>query len=97
MLAAYYSIGANAEKLFEGLEIERNPTFKQHLNKHPVIYFDLPGLKDGWNELDGRKPTLVKYIKRVLLDELSEEYPEIKIAPRQPLRNAMIAVSSHLK
>ena len=49
------------------------------------------------NELDGRKPTLVKYIKRVLLDELSEEYPEIKIAPRQPLRNAMIAVSSHLK
>lgn len=41
MLTAYYSKGCNSEKLFSGLDIEKNPDFKKYLNKYDVIHFDL--------------------------------------------------------
>ena len=33
MLAAYYSKGADSEKMFSGLAISRNIDFKKHLNQ----------------------------------------------------------------
>ena len=37
MLAAYYTKGIYPAHLFEGLKIEKDPTFSRHLNKHNVI------------------------------------------------------------
>ena len=104
MLAAYYSVGAKSEKLFKGLEIEKDPSFKIHLNKHPVISFDLLAFKDDWSgqdndwsDFDGNKPTLIQYIKNTIVKEIIEEYPEVQIAPTSSLRKAMLAVSQYLK
>ena len=38
MLAAYYSKGADSEKMFSGLQISKEADFREHLNK----YLNLP-------------------------------------------------------
>ena len=40
MLAAYYSKGADAEKMFSGLAISKSEDFKIHLNKYDVIHIN---------------------------------------------------------
>ena len=41
MLAAYYSKGCESHDLFKGKKIETKPSFKAHLNRHPVIRLDI--------------------------------------------------------
>ncbi len=55
MLEAYYSAGADSEDLFKGREIEKDPTYREHLNKHPVISFDLLAFKDKRKKLKPKK------------------------------------------
>ena len=101
MLAAYYSVGANSEELFAGREIEKDSTFKEHLNKHPVIYFDLLAFKDKFARIKKKnmneRRTLVQYIEDIIVAEMIQEYPEPGIDPKSTLPDAMIAVSRHLK
>lgn len=47
MLAAYYSCGCSSKTLFEDLQIARDPSFLEHLNKQHVIYLDVQSL---WRE-----------------------------------------------
>ena len=41
MLTAYYSKGADASELFQGLAISQIPGFTKHLNKYDVLHFDI--------------------------------------------------------
>ncbi len=41
MLSAYYSCGCDSGKLFAGLEIEHDPSFRRHLNQRNVIRVDV--------------------------------------------------------
>ena len=41
MLSAYYSCGCDSAALFSGLEIEKEPSFEKHLNRHTVIRLDI--------------------------------------------------------
>lgn len=41
MLKAYYSKGCNSEDLFRGLEIEKESTYRKHLNQYDVIHVDM--------------------------------------------------------
>ncbi|MDE7272894.1 MAG: ATP-binding protein [Lachnospiraceae bacterium] len=41
MLAAYYSVGCDSAELFRGRKIESDITFRQHLNRHDVIYLNM--------------------------------------------------------
>lgn len=40
-LMAYYSKGCDSKDLFANYEISRDPSFKEHLNNHNVIYWDM--------------------------------------------------------
>ena len=73
MLAAYYSKGAESEKMFSDLEIGRSEDFKKHLNKYDVIHIDVQWFLINCEDADN----VVPYITRVVLDELREVYPEI--------------------
>ena len=44
MLCAYYDKSCDSRSLFEGLEIERDETYRKHLNKYDVIYLDMTGI-----------------------------------------------------
>ena len=41
MLAAYYDNSCQSRELFADLEIARDASFEEHLNKYPVIYVDM--------------------------------------------------------
>lgn len=72
MLAAYYSKGCNSEAMFSGLEISKDPTFKEHLNKYDVIHIDMQWfLANCENTGD-----VVRMITSSVLDELHAIYPE---------------------
>ena len=73
MLAAYYSKGAESEKMFSDLEIGQSEDFKKHLNKYDVIHIDVQWFLINCKDADN----VVPYITKVVLDELREVYPEI--------------------
>lgn len=73
MLAAYYSKSADADSLFEGLNIKKTLNYYKHLNCHNTIFINFNDIfekavcvKDGLKEL---------YIR--LLEDLNAEYPGI--------------------
>ena len=72
MLCAYYDRSCDSRELFLGLEIARDETFEAHLNKYPVISFDVQEarsqVKDGMDFV----PTL----QREILAEMREAWPE---------------------
>ena len=41
MLTVYYSRGCDSRHIFENLEISRDPSFEEHLNKYDVISLDI--------------------------------------------------------
>ena len=72
MLAAYYSKGADSEKMFSGLEISRTADFKKHINKYDVIHIDIQRFLANCDDAH----QVVSFITKSVLTELREIYPE---------------------
>ena len=73
MLAAYYSKGADSEKMFSGLAISRSIDFKKHLNQYDVIHIDIQWFLANCNDAN----QVVAFITKSVLDELRDLYPEV--------------------
>ena len=73
MLAAYYSKGADSEKMFSGLEISKKADFRKHLNQYDVIHLDIQWFLANCDEAD----SVVAFITKSVLDELREIYPGV--------------------
>ena len=71
MLAAYYSKGADSERMFSGLSIGKTTDFKRHLNKYDVIHIDIQWF---WANCED-KDRVVEFITKSVLNELLEIYP----------------------
>lgn len=73
MLSAYYSRGADASKLFEGLEIQRSPSFLKHLNQYDVMKINmLDFFTPAANVTD-----MLRMLQRELTRELLETFEDI--------------------
>ena len=72
MLTAYYSKGADSEKMFSGLEISKAADFRKHLNKYDVIHIDIQWFLANCDEAD----KVVPFITKCVLKELQAIYPE---------------------
>jgi len=79
MLVAYYSKGCDSRELFKDLEIAKDPSFGEHLNKCDVIYLDIQWIKTSAKPAiqAGEVPDVIAYIHREVIKELRSEYPEI--------------------
>lgn len=79
MLCAYYDKSCDSSGLFDDLAIaadERiNSTYRQYLNKYNVIYLDMTGVIGETDMSD-----IVPYVKRNVTRELTEQYPDLKVA-----------------
>ena len=77
MLCAYYDKTCDSSALFDDLLISSdgklNRTYKKHLNKYDVIYFDMTSVMG-----EAGKEGPVPFMKRKLMQELSEEYPQVR-------------------
>ena len=71
MLTAYYSKGADSEKMFSGLEISKAADFRKHLNKYDLIHIDVQWFLTNCAKADD----VVAFITESILDELRTIYP----------------------
>jgi hypothetical protein len=74
MLCAYYGKGCDSSELFEGLEIEKDNTFNQYLNKYDVIYLDITTLISGISNIKN----IVSEIRKKVISEVRVAYPDVK-------------------
>ena len=73
MLAAYYSKGADSEKMFSGLQISKEADFREHLNKYDVIHLDIQWFLANCGDADN----VVAFVTKSVQDELREIYPGV--------------------
>ena len=87
MLAAYYSRGCDSKKMFEGLEISRDPEFLTCLNSYDVLRIDVQ-----WCRTSAKTAAAtVSYIEENVIQELQEVYPDISMPKSLP--DAVAAVN----
>lgn len=78
MLAAYYSKGCDSKEIFCDLEIAKDTSFEQHLNKYDVLCLDIQwmrGIAIGKMK-EGEPVTILGYIQGEVLKELRQAYPQ---------------------
>ena len=68
MLAAYYGSGCDSRELFEGLKIESDKSFPEHLNRYDVIYLNMQQF------LIRAKQDMTLYLERRVLEDFKEAY-----------------------
>ena len=73
MLCAYYDKSCDSRSLFEDLEIAKDPSFEEHLNKYPVIYLDLTAFVSRIKDA-----SIVEVIEDKIRSEIIETYPKVK-------------------
>ncbi len=75
MLASYYSKNSDFKELFDRLEISKSSSYKEHLNKHNVIYIT-------FNQIPNTNCTYEDFIGRYtsfLLEDIKEICPKIEV------------------
>ncbi|MGN0839754.1 MAG: AAA family ATPase [Candidatus Ornithospirochaeta sp.] len=74
MIAAYYSKGCDSHEIFSDLKISKDPSYEENINKYTVIQLDM-------NDVVTRKgsSTITAFINTLVITELKEEYPSIKL------------------
>ncbi len=69
MLAAYYSRGGAAAEVFKGFQIERDATFREHLNQYNVIFLNMQQFM-----VQAAHGQEINYLEQEVVEELLEEY-----------------------
>lgn len=75
MAASFFGKGIDSSDLFQNLKIAESEHFREHLNRHHVIYID-------FSEIPRKCLDYQQYILRIeegILRDLSEVYPELEI------------------
>ena len=75
MLSAYYDKTCDSAKLFCDLAIADDKQYQKHLNQYDVIYLDMAGVIGETFRED-----IVPYIQRNVVQELTEQYPGLRVA-----------------
>lgn len=85
MLVAYYSRGCDSKEMFSSYKIAADPSFEKHRNKYNVIHINMV------NFLGEAKNTeeMIRFIEDDIIDEITEEFPDLKMPRRITLLNVL--------
>ena len=92
MLNAYYSKGCDSLSLFEKLNIAKDNSYLEHLNKHNVIWIDMANLYTDIRD----KNDFFKELETNLLDDLNEAFPNVLKEMDNTISKAIIRINSKL-
>ena len=92
MLNAYYSKGCDSQSLFEKLNIAKDNSYLEHLNKHNVIWIDIASLYTDIRD----KNDFFKELETNLLDDLNEAFPNVLKEMDNTISKAIIRINSKL-
>lgn len=90
MLTAYYSRGCDSREMFSGLKIAKSDSFEKHLNKYNVIHINMVSFLGESHDID----EMIKFIEEDLIDELKNEYPDVRYPKRENLIKVIAAIFS---
>ena len=85
MLTAYYSKGCDSRELFSGLEIAKDESFEEHLNKYDTIFLNM-------QEFLSRSSNVKDLLERVegkVIRELKKQYPDVELYDENDLAETM--------
>ena len=85
MLTAYYSKGCDSRELFSGLEIAKDESFEEHLNKYGTIFLNM-------QEFLSRSSNVKELLERVegkVIRELKKQYPDVELYDENDLAETM--------
>ena len=89
MLCAYYCVGCDSAPLFDDLDIAKDETYREHLNRYNVITLDIADII-GKAGLHG----MLDFITQTVCAEIYEQYPDVKKATSlADLLNSAVEVS----
>ena len=86
-LAAYYDESCDSDSLFAGLEITSDPSYKEHLNKYPVIFIDISQFVRNIHDDD-----IASLIERKVKRDVLEAYPEVRVEDDDTLFETLLAI-----
>ena len=92
MLAAYYDCSCDSHELFANLEIAKDPTFEQHINKYNVIYLDMTSFVTRFHDDD-----IVGQIEKALKEEILEIFPDVAVKEYDDLMDCLIRITAATK
>ncbi len=92
MLNAYYSKGCDSQSLFDKLNIAKDNSYLEHLNKHNVIWIDMASL---YANIDN-KEEIINELKKRILSDLKEKYNNIDLT-NFILSDAIIKINNETK
>ena len=92
MLCAYYDKSCDSSGIFDGLEISAEPSYRQHLNKYPVIYLDISQFTSTCRRDITR---VVDVLEQSLVSDLQDAWPEIARAQEEPLVSYLLDIVQH--
>lgn len=92
MLCAYYDQSCDSRHLFEDLEIAKDSTFEQHLNKYPVIYLDITEFVTRFKD-----ESIVQQIQERVTTDIRMTYPDIPVISGDDLMDTLVRTYSQTK
>lgn len=93
MLAAYYDRSEHTEELFENLEINKDQSYKENLNKYDVIKINI----QEFLSMSGTVEEMLEMLKNYLISDFKEVYPKIHLRDEGNLIQVMKDVFSYTK
>ena len=88
MLAAYYDQSCDSRSLFADLEIAKDPSFEEHLNKYPVIFLDM---SDFVTEI--KDVSIVGKMQQTLKKDIHKAYPDVEMEEEESLMSYLIRIN----
>lgn len=85
MLAAYYSRGCSSRELFQPYCISKTPDFHKHLNQYHTIFLNIQEFLSRSSNVG----ELITRIKKMILRELLDAYPNVDYFDRSDLVESM--------
>ena len=88
MLNAYYDHSCDSRHLFADLDIAQDPSFEKHLNKYPVIFFDLTNFTTRFKD-----DSIMEHVQKELKADIHEAYPDVPVKDDDDLMAYLIRVT----
>jgi hypothetical protein len=87
MLCAYYDRRCDSRNLFEDLEIAKDSSFEEHLNKYDVIYLDMT----YFISVSRNIKDVLANLQRAVIRELTDAYPQENVS--EDLADAIASIA----
>ena len=75
MLTAYYSKGCDSRELFSGLEIAKDESFEEHLNKYDTIFLNMQEFLSATQSME----EMLRLLQKRLITDLKNRYSSYEI------------------